>query len=93
MNDIFSPIEALRFGWYTLKKNIIFFLVLMVIVAVLYAFPFMIGMIFPPLYDNLSQAPISGPTIILIIVVTISSRGDKYHSRNGPAEDRPQLSR
>lgn len=73
MNDIFSPIEALRFGWYTLKKNIIFFLVLMVIVAVLYAFPFMIGMIFPPLYDNLSQAPISGPTIILIIVVTIAA--------------------
>ncbi|MFZ2377253.1 MAG: hypothetical protein WAV83_08590, partial [Methanothrix sp.] len=73
MNDIFSPIEALRFGWHTLKKNIIFFLVLMVIVAVLYAFssmivnvivaalyafPYMIGMIFPHLYDNLSQAPI-----------------------------------
>lgn len=88
MNDIFSPIEALRFGWYTLKKNIIFFLVLMVIVAVLYAFssmlvnvivaalyafPYMIGMIFPHLYDNLSQAPISGLTIILIIVVAIAA--------------------
>lgn len=75
MNDIFSPIEALRFGWYTLKKNIIFFLVLMVIVAVLYAFSSMIGMIliFPHLYDNLSQAPISGLTTILIIVVTIAA--------------------
>ena len=75
MNDIFSPIEALRFGWYTLKKNIIFFLVLMIIVAVLYAFSSMIGMIliFPHLYDNLSQAPISGLTTILIIVVTIAA--------------------
>lgn len=71
MNDVFSPIEALRFGWHTLKKNISFFLVLMIIVAALYAFPFLIGMIFPPPYDNLSQAPINGLMIVLIIVVAI----------------------
>ena len=73
MNDIFSPIDALRFGWHTLKKNISFFLVLTIIVAALYDFRFLIEMIFPPPYHDLSQAPINGPIIILIIVVAIAA--------------------
>ena len=43
----------------------------MIIVAGLYAIPSLIGMIFSPHYDDLSQAPTNSPEIILIIVVTI----------------------
>ena len=45
-NNIFEPMDPIRFGWNTLKSNIRFFVVLMVIVAALYYFPALIQMMF-----------------------------------------------
>ncbi len=37
--DVFEPMDAIRFGWNGLKNNLQFFLILMIIVAVLYNIP------------------------------------------------------
>jgi len=67
MNDVFSPVDALRFGWYTLKKNISFFLVLMIVVAALYAILYLIGMLFLLFHG------INGTIIVLSILVAIAA--------------------
>ena len=66
--DDFISIDAIRFGWNGLKNNLRFFLVLMIIVAVLYNLPSLIATYFfkfqipdgTPSSQDLSDTPSVG---------------------------------
>ena len=45
-HSVFSPMEAVDFGWNGLKKNFRFFVILMIIVTVLYTLPSVVWGIF-----------------------------------------------
>jgi len=65
-NNVFDPIDPIRFGWNTLKSNLKFFFVLMVIVAVLYNLPSLIWTLI------LSQAAASDSSIIIAVFALIA---------------------
>jgi uncharacterized membrane protein len=72
-NNIFEPINPIRFGWNTLKSNRQFFVVLMVIVTALYYIPALIQIMFlskaisPPEAFSLEMIAIFSVIIYVII--------------------------
>ena len=65
-HNVFDPIDPIRFGWNTLKSNLKFFFVLMVIVAVLYNLPSLIWTLV------LSEAAASDSSIIIAVFALIA---------------------
>lgn len=72
-DEIFKPFDPILFGWNTLKSNLSFFTVLMIIVAGLYYIAPLIQMIFqsnigsPPRADSLQWIAILSAFLYLII--------------------------
>jgi uncharacterized membrane protein len=62
--EIFAPMDAIRFGWDGLKKNLRFFVILMIIVAaVSYALP---ALIVPPFFAFLH--PVGTPSLGIFLM-------------------------
>ncbi len=72
---VFEPMDPINFGWNTLKGNLRFFVVLMIIVGVFYNFPGLISMAafalaFPnPAFESLSQETTS---LLILAGITIA---------------------
>lgn len=73
--DVFVPMDAIRFAWDALKKNIWFFIVLMIIVAIFYNLPSFVMMALFQHYPQIDMESMQsvlmmvGPLAILSIIM------------------------